>query len=75
MDQASILITIVSAVFGFVIGLLIYIWTLTQKINDKRHEEHQLIIKELSANQTDQKMILIELRAMVSYHEKKLEKQ
>lgn len=62
-------LSIVIAVLGVVISLLIYIWNNTQKESEKRRIKVDEILKELTESSVEQKTILSELRTIVRYHE------
>lgn len=49
----------VVACFGIIIVLLLYIWNQTQKRNNQRHKDSEELLKKLTENQTDLKMLII----------------
>lgn len=67
-------LTVVIAVLGVVIALLIHIWNNTQKETEKRRVKVDEMLKELTESSVEQKSILSELRTIVKYHEKDIEK-
>ena len=62
-------IAIVSSVFGGVITLLIYIWNLTQKSNDRRHISSEKLIEDLIASKHTNDLILQELKIITKIHD------
>lgn len=81
MEQAGVTIAIVSSVFGGMIVLLLYIWNMTQKNNDKRHEAsekrheaNENLISKLTDITVQQGNLLAKLDAMIEHHEKRLDK-
>lgn len=69
MEQAGSVIAIVSAVFGGVITLLLYIWKLTQNANEKRHLQSEKLIGELIESKHTNDLILQELKMITKSHD------
>lgn len=81
MEQASTTIAIVSSVFGGMIALLLYIWNLTQKNNDKRHQQsekrheaNEILIAKLTDMTVQHGNLLSKLDAIIEHHEKQIDK-
>jgi hypothetical protein len=72
IENAGAVIAIVSGVFGCTIVLLLYIWNLTQKANDKRHESSEALIAELVESKHTNDLILLELKMITSQHANQL---
>jgi len=68
IENAGTVIAIVSGVFGCTIVLLLYIWNLTQKANDKRHESNENLIAELVESKHTNDLILLELKLITAQH-------
>ena len=66
------LITIAS-VFSVVIILLLYIWNMTQKSNDKRHKENENIIGKLSEAVTGISLVLVKLETNQENQQKEID--
>ena len=74
MEQAGTAIAITSSVFGAIIILLVYIWNLTQKANEKRHEENERLINDLVKSKHTNDLILQKLELITSSQEERLKK-
>ena len=81
MAEAGTTIAIVSSVFGGMIVLLLYIWNMTQRNNDKRHEQsekrheaNEILIAKLTEMTVQQGNLLAKLDTMSEHHEKQLDK-
>lgn len=65
---------IVGSFFSIIIALLIYIWNITMNRNNDKHKEAQEILKELVNSQKKTDVVLAELKLIVEYHDKELNK-
>lgn len=81
MEQVSSAIALATGVFGGLIGLLIYIWNITQRANEKRHrdnekrlEANEVLISKLTDMTVQQGNLLTKIDTMIEIHEKKLDK-
>lgn len=76
MEQAKVIIaetgwviTTLAIIFGTVITLLIYVWNLTQRANDKRHESSEKLVAELVESKHTNDLILSELKLISKGHD------
>ena len=67
------IVTIVG-VFSLVIVLLLYIWNITQKSNDKRHSDNEVIIKGISETSSTMGLLLVKLESNQEHQQKEIDK-
>jgi len=76
IEQASndnwIPISIVSAVFGVVIALLLYIWKTSQAELKARHDKSESLIDKLTESNQQTSLVLKKLEVMVEFHERSI---
>lgn len=65
-------ISIVIAIFGIVIALLLYIWKTSQEEMKNRHAKAEDNIDKLTESQRSISMVLTKLETIVEYHEKSI---
>lgn len=63
---------IVAAVFSIIILLLLYIWNQMIKNNNARHEQNELLLKEISETLSALKDTSIEHKTKIDYLEKNI---
>lgn len=65
-------ISIVIAIFGIVIALLLYIWKTSQEEMKNRHAKAEDNIDKLTESQRSISMVLTKLETIVEYHERSI---
>ena len=66
-------LTTITVVFGVVISLLLYIWKNSQKTNDKRHGENEVMIKELSKTSNTMGLLLVKIETNQENQQKEID--
>ena len=65
-------VSIVIAVFGIIIALLLHIWKTSQEEMKNRHAKAEDNIDKLTESQRSISMVLTKLETIVEYHEKSI---
>ena len=65
-------ISIVIAIFGIIIALLLYIWKISQAENKSRHDKSEDNIDKLTESQHQISIVLTRLDTIVESHEKSI---
>ena len=67
-------IATITASFSVVILLLLAFWKQSQKVNDKRHEDNERIIKGVSKTQQTMSLLLVKIESNQEHQQKDIDK-